>query len=427
MRFFYNLLLCCLTVNGSLGAQTQVLHYDETTGFDHGTRTQSLAFFEDLGTSLGFTVVRDGDGSAFTQANLENFDLVVFSNTSGNSGLSHDQRDALEWFVDVKGGSLLGIHAASDTYRHSTANGSRTGTWDWYAETLGGSVQQSPNHTRNNFPGTIVETEMHPSTANLTFPWEKLEEYYYWENGYLNSAVIGIVLEVTSTGSESYDAQRPVAWTRELDSGAKVFYTSLGHRADNFTGAFPQFEQLLEDAVAWTLRAALPVTLVDFRARANGKLVELHWETASETGSKDFIVERSRNGVTFVTVGSTPALGDSQERQAYSFVDPAPIPGVVYYRLRQRDLNGKETLSTPVAVNLKDATELSVSPNPGTQRLQLRSPVGGVATIYDSAGRVMATATLLADQIQHLNTDTWPAGTYLIQLEDGQHYRWVRR
>ena len=43
------------------------------------------------------------------------------------------------------GGGYLGIHAASDTYRHSTANGSSTGTWDWYAEMAGASVQEGPN------------------------------------------------------------------------------------------------------------------------------------------------------------------------------------------------------------------------------------------------------------------------------------------
>lgn len=413
----------------NLQAQTRVLHYDETTGFDHRTRTQSLAYFTNLGNTLGFTVTRDGDGSAFTQANLDNFDLVVFSNTSGNTGLDQSQRDALEWFVDVKGGSLLGIHAATDTYRHSTANGGRTGTWDWYAETLGGSVQQSPNHTANNFPGTIVETVMHPSTAGLTFPWDKLEEYYYWENGYLNTGAINTILEVESTGSQSFDAQRPVAWTRELANGARVFYTSLGHRADNFTGAFPQFEQLLEDATAWTLEAALPVTLTNFTAEpaAGGKSVQLQWVTANESGSRDFLVERSSDGVFYTTIGSIQAAGASQVPKQYAFDDRAPVSGTSYYRLRRRDIDGSATFSKTVSVTLEPAQELVLSPNPGGGVLTLRSSVAGVVRVTNSIGQVVATRIVSAGIPCFVDAQPWPAGIYLINIENGIKQRWVKR
>jgi len=235
-----------------LAAQDTLIHYTETTGFDHNTRAQSRDLFESFGDQHNFVVLQDNDGSLFNKTDLAKAQAVIFSNTSGNQGLDAQQQAALQWFVDTLGRHLMGIHAATDTYRHSSANGGKTGDWDWYAETLGGSVQNNPNHTSQNHVDTIYLIEDHPSVANIDFPWVKEEEYYYWENGYLHPQ-IQTIMQVGTTGPDSYDAPRPVAWYRTLPNGAKVFYTSLGHKRSNFTGSFPFFEQLLEDAVLWLL------------------------------------------------------------------------------------------------------------------------------------------------------------------------------
>ena len=414
-------------------AQTRVLHYDETTGFDHNTRSASVAFFATLGSALGFTVTQDSDGSEFTQANLANFDLVVFSNTSGDNGLTASQRSALEWFVDVNGGHLLGIHAATDTYRHSTANGSRTGTWDWYAETLGGSVQQNPNHTSNSYQGTIIGVAQHPSTANITLPWTKREEYYYWENGYLNTGNAGInaVLDVQSTGSQSYDAQRPVAWTRTAASGSRIFYTSLGHFATNFTGGFPQFEQLIEDAAIWALGSALPVTLTSFTAEArpaSGE-VALKWVTASEQNADRFEVQRSGDGVLFATIGGVAAAGDTDTERDYSYTDGQARRGTTYYyRLRQVDRDGSVEYSPTVSVWLATEGGLRVGPNPGADWLTVR-PGGRSFEVHDERGRLVY-ASASCDDLCRVSTLGWRVGVYVVtaRMSGGnvETVRWVK-
>ena len=129
----------------------KVLHYTETSGFNHNTRSQSLAMFQAIGSTNGFTVTNDQSGAEFNSlANLQQYAVVIFSNTSGNNILNASQRANFEAYIQG-GGSYIGIHAASDTYRHSSANGGSTGTWDWYAENVAGcSVQQSPNHTSQN-------------------------------------------------------------------------------------------------------------------------------------------------------------------------------------------------------------------------------------------------------------------------------------
>ena len=237
----------------------RVLHYTATSGFDHGTRAVSMAMFTSIGSELGIEAIDDPDGTTFSDPNaLAEFDVVVFSNTSGNTILDGTQRTNFEQWVS-NGGSVLGIHAATDTYRHSTANGNNIGTWDFYAELIGASVQESPNHVNGTPQYGMDHIGSHPSTAALPDPWVKNEEYYYWENGYYRSDNIA-VLEVEQTIGpngqvNSYDAPRPMSWFRELPEDGRVFYTALGHATNNYTND-PLFRQHVKDALLWLIDAA---------------------------------------------------------------------------------------------------------------------------------------------------------------------------
>jgi type 1 glutamine amidotransferase len=241
-----------------MGVQAQtpfkILHYTETSGFDHNTRANSLTMFQAMGAVSNFTVDNDNDGSSFNSlSNLQQYAVIVFSNTSGDNILDATQRNNFEAYING-GGSYLGIHAASDTYRHSTANGTNTGIWDWYAEMAGASVQQSPNHVNGTPLYNMYKIGTHVTTDNLPNPWAKNEEYYYWESGYYNPSNIA-VLEVEQTIGpnalvNSYDSIRPMAWYKSLPGGGRSFYTALGHDNTNYTSDFT-FQYFIRDALLW--------------------------------------------------------------------------------------------------------------------------------------------------------------------------------
>lgn len=253
MRTLLPFLLCAPAFGQS------VLHYTETSGFDHGTRQVSLAMFQEIAAEHGLSVMSDNDGASFNSlASLQQFGAIVFSNTSGADLLDATQRANFEAYI-AGGGSVLGIHAASDTYRHSTANGNNTGAWDFYPELIGGSVQENPNHVNGTPLYDLSRIGTHPSTANLPDPWSKNEEYYYWEGGYYRMDNIP-VLEVEETVGpngevNSYDAPRPMSWYRELPEGGRVFYTALGHAGSNYTDD-SLFKRHITDALLWLLEEA---------------------------------------------------------------------------------------------------------------------------------------------------------------------------
>ena len=191
------IILACVAGGFTVQAQ-RVLHFTVTSGFDHGTREVSYALFQSIGLDLGITVDDAPTAGAFNDAGtLALYDAIVFSNTSGNAILNDEQRANFEEW-SMNGGHVMGIHAASDTYRHSTANGNNTGTWDFYAELIGASVQEDPNHVSGTPPYELMHIGTHPSISNLPDPWLKNEEYYYWEGGYFNPDN-NVVLEVEET------------------------------------------------------------------------------------------------------------------------------------------------------------------------------------------------------------------------------------
>lgn len=252
------LLIGVLLVNVEGDAQAfRVLHYTQTTGWDHGTADESLQMFQELGALHNFAVDHDADGTSFNDlATLQQYDVIVWSNTSGSYNLNATQRAHFEAYING-GGNYLGIHAASDTYRHSSANGGDTGFWDFYAEVCGGSVQQNPNHTAQNFNADLNHIGTHASLENIPNPWNKDEEYYYWENGYL-SPDIQEVLRVENTGAETYDAPRPISWYKSLPGGGRSFYTAMGHDPSNYTSD-QYFRNHIRDALLWVVGEANPV------------------------------------------------------------------------------------------------------------------------------------------------------------------------
>ncbi len=252
-------LLFFLLYNGQIFSQDtiRILHYTETTGYNHNTKTESKNLFlkicDSLTANTAFIWVLTSTDSSeiFDDLNaLQKFKVVIWSNTSGASGLTTLQQQNYEQYVNA-GGNYFGIHAASDTYRHSSANGNNTGVWDFYAETLSGcSVQENPNHTSSSHNNDMNHQVNHPILDSIPDPWNKTEEYYYWENGYLATGFTSL-LHVNATGVNSYDASRMTAHFKEHVWSSRSFYTSLGHSVNDYSNDLI-FETLLKNALLWT-------------------------------------------------------------------------------------------------------------------------------------------------------------------------------
>jgi hypothetical protein len=163
----------------------------------------------------------------------------------------------------------------------------------------------------------------------------------------------------------------------------------------------------------------LPVTLLDFSAQAQAGAVALAWHTASELHSARFEVERSLDGVTFGKLDEVAAAGTSASTQRYSLTDVALPTGarVLYYRLRQVDLDGAATYSPVRAVPLGKG-ELALYPNPAARQTTLRGAgAGQLVQVYDTMGRLVLTATTDAVGTAELALPAQViAGVYIVRV-----------
>jgi uncharacterized repeat protein (TIGR01451 family) len=113
----------------------------------------------------------------------------------------------------------------------------------------------------------------------------------------------------------------------------------------------------------------LPVHLKSITANYLNNNGIVHWTTTAETNTFKFIVQRSTNGVDFLTIGDVLANGNTSIETNYSFTDAAtPIAKKVYYRIKIIDRDGTEKISKIVFVYankaMLEAEIVQVVPNP---------------------------------------------------------------
>jgi len=159
----------------------------------------------------------------------------------------------------------------------------------------------------------------------------------------------------------------------------------------------------------WTLAnnaslncTVLPVELISFAAEPNGEVIDLAWTTASETNNDYFTVERSKDGINFMPVQQVKGAGTITYERMYLTVDPNPLNGISYYRLKQTDFDGAVSYSEVVAVKLKaDDTNFQLYPNPaqGMVSVYFTSPLNTACTvkIHDLSGREVLSRQLEED------------------------------
>src|SRR5690606_6331292 len=104
---------------------------------------------------------------------------------------------------------------------------------------------------------------------------------------------------------------------------------------------------------------------------------------------------RSLDAKNFETIGQVASRdGHSAKDQGYLYVDQNINANIVYYRLRQVDVNGRYSYSSVEKVDFADATAevLNITPNPGHEMINLQfnaSANAAQVVVSDMSGRVV--------------------------------------
>ncbi|MDX1907123.1 MAG: alpha-amylase domain-containing protein [Bacteroidia bacterium] len=114
-----------------------------------------------------------------------------------------------------------------------------------------------------------------------------------------------------------------------------------------------------------------PVTWLQVSGYNDKGIARLEWLTGTEVQNQGFFVEKSLDRVTFEDLGFVPAAGNSSEPTAYRFEDHQ-LNQTSYYRLRQRDFSGAESLSDVIEIRYDPAwIGIRLTPNPVREQITL--------------------------------------------------------
>lgn len=173
----------------------------------------------------------------------------------------------------------------------------------------------------------------------------------------------------------------------------------------------------------------LPVSLLSFSGYKDGIRNQLRWVTSSEINNRGFQVERSSDGQSYQSIGFVNSLaigGNSQTLLKYSFSDAQPAGVKQYYRLKQTDIDGRNTLSNILLIQGEKPTAFeiaSVFPNPtrGQITMLLSAPTNETVNIrvMDLAGRILETRqvnVLTGNNSIPFDLSKQAKGQYLIQV-----------
>jgi len=120
--------------------------------------------------------------------------------------------------------------------------------------------------------------------------------------------------------------------------------------------------------------APLPLELLEFKGTLVNSNAYLQWKTENETNTSVFVVERSMDGNNYYHVGTILAANRAGINH-YNFTDPGITSlgvSMVYYRLRQVDLDGKFVYSGIVALSIENRPlTIRLYPNPVNNQINL--------------------------------------------------------
>jgi cytochrome c len=212
-----------------------ILAFTRTQGFRHDSIPAAVQALTTLAEQNGFGLTETQDSALFTDATLAQFSAVAFVSTTGDV-LNEAQQAAFERYL-AAGHGYVGVHAAADCEYD----------WPFYGGLVGAYFA---GHSLITSASVKVETTAHPSTASLSSPWTRSDEWYGFRANPRQAVTVLLSVDETSydPGEGRMGADHPVAWYHSYQGG-RAFYTALGHTPQSFSE--PQFLSHLLGGIEW--------------------------------------------------------------------------------------------------------------------------------------------------------------------------------
>ena len=167
----------------------------------------------------------------------------------------------------------------------------------------------------------------------------------------------------------------------------------------------------------------LPISGLEFNVskKDNSKSL-LDWKTYTEFNNKGFEVQRSTDGNNFTdSLGFVNGKVNAFTGASYEFTDATPLAGRNYYRLKQKDFDGRYSYSPIRWVDFGKSIYIRLYPNPASNVLNINSSYtfkNAQLNIRSSDGQLLKQQTLNGSGTFSIAVKNLPAGSYFIEINE---------
>ena len=166
----------------------------------------------------------------------------------------------------------------------------------------------------------------------------------------------------------------------------------------------------------------LPVSLLSFKANKQIENVLVKWSTSNESNNDYFTVEKSYDGEVWINIGVLKGAVNSNGILNYELLDLNAKIGTQFYRLKQTDLNGKNSYSKIVSLNFsnENINLVKLYPQPVTGMLNINIPnnedENASVTVYNTLGEKLFIYQNLSGLDFQIDLGKLINGIYYIEL-----------
>jgi acid phosphatase type 7 len=190
----------------------------------------------------------------------------------------------------------------------------------------------------------------------------------------------------------------------------------------NVTGVFNYIvkdaasNNCLKDSFRVTVTGVVPVNILGYTVSYNNNKVDIKWQTTQEINCKEYLLEKSNDGVNFYFFKALPANGFTNQSKKYDAIDFSPNTGANYYRLSVIDNDGRKEIVAVKKVIAGKQSVFSYTAIPISEdQIQLiindPSSQSFVMSLYDISGKKVMTKKVARNSYLELE-----AGFYFIKL-----------
>ena len=184
----------------------------------------------------------------------------------------------------------------------------------------------------------------------------------------------GLSILTASNGTGSWTSTPGISVNINSDALANnnaqlVFRIRFGGGGTTGTSGNVRFDNITIEGDTIT---TMPIKLLNFNAQVeDGNNIAINWKTTSEIDNDFFVVEKSFDALNWNEIAKVKSAGNTNTITNYQINDLATTNSpLVYYRLKQIDINGTLTSFDPIVVSLKNNLPNLISiENPVTNNL----------------------------------------------------------